>query len=180
MLFIESRASRLSALIDGVLEYSHTQRQPMKADDHELRALAVEVTQDVRRAHGVEVAVQPGPWPTVRADRIQMLRVMQNLVENAAKFANGDGSQIRMRVDVDAESATVHVVDNGPGIPPADRERVFELFAVLKRRDEQENTGLGLAICKTLVERWGGRIGIAQSPSGGADVWFTVPLAGVQ
>lgn len=114
---------------------------------------------------------------SVRGNAEYLTRVMRNLLENACRYAP-EGSRIAVSVTPDAAAgmAVFRVADSGPGIPPELRQRVFErFFRVEKHRGGQISTGLGLAICKHIVERHGGAIAIEDGP--GCAVRFTVPLA---
>ncbi|MGN0008646.1 MAG: sensor histidine kinase, partial [Desulfovibrionaceae bacterium] len=114
---------------------------------------------------------------SVRGNAEYLTRVMRNLLENACRYAP-EGSRITVSVTPDAAAgmAVFRVADSGPGIPPELRQRVFErFFRVEKHRGGQISTGLGLAICKHIVERHGGAIAIEDGP--GCAVRFTVPLA---
>lgn len=114
---------------------------------------------------------------SINADAEYLTRVIRNLLENACRYAP-EGSQIVISAEPDRESgmAVFRVADKGPGIPPELRVRVFERFyRVEKHRGGQVSTGLGLAICKHVVERHGGCISIEDGP--GCIVRFTVPLA---
>ena len=114
---------------------------------------------------------------SVNADAEYLTRVVRNLLENACRYAP-EGSQIVISAEPDKENgmAVFRVADSGPGIPPELRVRVFERFyRVEKHRGGQVSTGLGLAICKHIVERHGGCISIEDGP--GCIVKFTVPLA---
>ncbi|MGN1038953.1 MAG: sensor histidine kinase, partial [Mailhella sp.] len=113
----------------------------------------------------------------IKADGEYLTRVMRNLLENACRYAP-EGSQVTIAAEPDTGSseAVFRVSDKGPGIPQPFRTRVFERFyRVEKHRGGQISTGLGLAICKHIVERHGGSIGIEEGE--GCIVRFTVPLA---
>lgn len=125
-------------------------------------------------AHGrVRVtACVPEKLP-VRADEDRIRQVLANLLGNALKFAPAD-SQITVRGAVERGFAVVRVEDQGPGIPPEEREKVFDKFYKLGAR---EGSGLGLAICRTIIEAHHGTIAVSESEDGGACVRFTLPVA---
>ena len=97
--------------------------------------------------------------PVVLADRGEMVQVLQNLLGNAIKYHGGDGAaRSTPRRSGAATSGRSSVADDGPGIDPRHHDRIFVLLQRLHRHDEVEGTGMGLAICKKIVERHGGRI----------------------
>jgi two-component system sensor histidine kinase KdpD len=124
----------------------------------------------VKRDVGIEIK---GDLPEISMDLVQMDQVLTNLIENAVKFSPPNSS-IRIAAVGDATRIRVTVADKGPGIPKAERERVFEPF---ERGDgEEKGTGLGLAIAKAVVQAHGGRIWAQDMPGGGAAVTFELPV----
>ena len=122
--------------------------------------------------------VQVSQLPTVVADRAALAQVFGNLLSNALKFTNG---QAPVRVEVSAqpnvEGWRFTVADNGLGIAPEDSERVFRMFERLHGEDEYGGTGIGLPICRRIVERHGGRIWCEPHLGGGTVFRFTIPDA---
>lgn len=158
--FIESGARRMQALIDDLLEYARASRVPLTLAPVDTHAL-VEQLRGVLRARmqdaGAELVL--GHLPTVLADRTQLGQLFQNLIDNAMKFQPAGG---RPRVEVSAralgEGWEFRVTDNGIGIPPEYAGKIFMLFQRLHVDEQYEGTGLGLPICKKIVERHGGSI----------------------
>ncbi|MDP1795044.1 MAG: ATP-binding protein [Acidimicrobiales bacterium] len=168
---------RMQVMIDDLLEYSRVGRTEAAPALVDIAAVMERVTASLSAAirdAGAEVAF--GELPTVVAERGQVDLVFQNLVANALKFVAPD---VTPRVSVSAERVGREwrfiVTDNGIGIEPQHRERVFGMFKRLHTRDEYGGTGLGLALVKKIVERHGGRVGIADNPGGGSQFWFTLP-----
>lgn len=131
-------------------------------------------------------AVTHGPLPTVMADPTQLGQVFQNLIDNAIKF-HGEGTprvhvSARQGQDVAGEGGgnddawLFAVCDEGVGIDPAYSERIFEVFQRLHTREAYPGTGIGLAICKKIVEHHGGRIWVESQPGEGATFYFTLPM----
>jgi PAS domain S-box-containing protein len=163
---------RMQALIEALLRLarldggSEVTREPV-----DLAGLAERVLE----GFGPEAAaVEVGELPVVTTDASLVGQVLQNLVANALRHADHDAPRVRVSARRRPGGWTVSVADNGTGVDPDLRERVFERFARGKRHGA---AGLGLAICRSAVERLGGRIWIAEGALGGADVRFTLPDA---
>jgi signal transduction histidine kinase len=114
--------------------------------------------------------------PVIDTDEAAFERVVQNLLENALKFAP-DAEPPRVRIDAERRLGAwrFRVADRGIGVPAGQRDRIFTIFQRLHPREAYGGLGLGLAICKKLVEQQGGRIGVDDTPDGGSTFWFTVP-----
>lgn len=169
-------ARRMKALITDLLSYSRvrTQGKPMEptdagsACDEAIQNLSVAIDNagaDVTRSE----------LPIINADQTQLVRVFQNLISNAIKYR----SEEVPRVQVDAEELQdewlFRVCDNGLGIDPQYHVRIFIIFQRLHARDEYSGTGIGLGICKRIVERMGGRIWVESSLGDGSTFCFTAP-----
>jgi signal transduction histidine kinase len=116
--------------------------------------------------------------PKVMADRTQLTQLWQNLVGNAIKFCSTGAPRVRVEVRREGPMWRFAVIDNGIGIAPEYRERVFGIFQRLHGQRDFEGTGIGLAICKRIVQRHGGQIGVDAAPGGGSEFWFTLPAEG--
>ncbi|MBV8494372.1 MAG: two-component sensor histidine kinase, partial [Alphaproteobacteria bacterium] len=126
-------------------------------DVAEIIGSALERAGSVLARHRVEVSIDPD-LPMLRLDAILFEQVLFNLLDNAAKYAP-EGSRVDLRARRDGDLVTLEVMDEGPGIPPADLERVFDKFYRVHAQDRRRaGTGLGLAICRGFVEAQGGRI----------------------
>jgi signal transduction histidine kinase len=159
-------------LIDALLRYARVgggtvAREPVDlgtvAHDAE-GALAAAIWE---RGTRVEIA----PLPTVEGDPSLLRQVLQNLLANAVQHARAADPHVAVSAQPADGAWELSVADNGSGIPVDLRPRAFDLF----ERGRNGGTGLGLAICRRAVERHGGRIWIADTPGGGADLRFTVP-----
>jgi signal transduction histidine kinase len=174
---IVAAADKMHRLLDDLLELSRVGRVVHPPEDVQLGELAHEAVELVKgriESRGVAVDIAPG-LPVVRADRRRLLEVLQNLVENAVKFA---GERPDPRVEIaarqDGGETVVFVRDNGRGIEPRFLERVFDLFEKLD--PVAEGTGVGLALVRRIVEAHGGRAWAeSEGPGRGATFCFTLP-----
>ena len=116
--------------------------------------------------------------PVVWADRSQMTQVLQNLIGNAIKFRGQEPPAISVRAEKTETHWQFTVSDNGIGIAPESAENVFVVFQRLHTRTEYPGNGIGLAICKKIVERCGGKIWVESQPGSGSVFKFTLPCAG--
>lgn len=169
-------AARMQALIDDLLTYSRltTSEGPMESTDCE--PVLVEALRNLETAvKDSGAVVTTGKLPTVKANRTELLQVFQNLVSNALKYR----SERTPKIHVDAEDRgrewVISVRDNGIGIAPQYVDRIFRIFQRLHTRREYPGTGIGLAVCKKIVERHGGRIWVESELEEGSTFYFTLP-----
>ena len=176
--FMQSGAKRMSDLIHDLLHLSRVGSQPVLpyevSLDEPLDQALHELTDRIAAEEAV-ITRDPLPLPTVAIDRKHMGRLFANLVGNALKFRSKAPPRILVRAQETEEGWVVSVEDNGIGIDVADRERVFEIFKRGRRATPYPGTGIGLAICKRIVERHGGRIWNEPTPGGGTAFRFTLP-----
>src|SRR5262249_20732032 len=140
-----------------------------------------EVVADLQRdlAHAIadkDAIVEVRDLPTVYGDRGRLVQVLQNLILNALKFVpEGTQPHVEIYAQRDGAGWRISGQDNGLGIAPDHAERIFKMFRRLHTRDEFPGTGIGLAICKKVIERHGGKIWVDQAPGGGSIFNFTLP-----
>ena len=169
-----SGAGRMQQLIDDLLSYARVGGQ-MARVPVDLTAVMADVCSDLAVAlEGAEVTV--GHLPTVEGDPVQLRAVLQNLVANSAKFTRpGEKARIEVRGGRLDDRWRVEVVDHGLGVPEEDRERVFAPLARAHGHEDVEGQGIGLATVRRIIDAHRGRIGIAETPGGGATVWIELP-----
>ena len=152
-------------------------RLPMRARRVDLvRTLQDSVAQFTDAFAGRELVGPPSaPWVEVWANASAVRRVVANLLQNALRYGQG---RTEVRLAEEGAWVRVEVLDQGPGVPPSERDRVFERFVQLSTGDTRvaEGMGIGLAMVKELVELHGGEVGVGEAPGGGACFWFTLPL----
>ncbi len=167
---------RMQQLIQGLLAYSRliTRGRPLEPVDSE--AVLERSLGDLQVAIAEAGAVVTHDrLPTLTADATQLGQLFQNLIGNALKFRNIAPPRIHVSARGDGEWWTFDVADNGIGIDPQYAEQIFAIFQRLHTRDEYPGTGIGLAICKKIVERHGGRIWVESQPGQGSTFRFTLP-----
>jgi signal transduction histidine kinase len=171
--FVVEGAARMSALISGLLEYSRVGQgvrpQPLLGADIAQEALANLAGTIAEKGARVRVA----DLPEVLADRRELVQVFQNLIGNAVKFCPTQ-PVVRIASVVEQGRRVLEVSDNGPGVPPEERARVFEMFRRLDVTGRVPGTGMGLAICLRIVQAHGGRIWVEEAEGGGSRFRFTL------
>jgi signal transduction histidine kinase len=169
---LRASTERARELIDGVLAYARAGE--MRADRVALGDLMREVADDLRpRLDEAGATLEVGDLPAVSGDARQLRRVLQNLVANAVKFRGADAPHVRVSATAGAGGVTVTVRDNGIGVGPEHADRIFGMFA--RGSGEHEGTGIGLAICRRVVEAHGGRLWVEAPEGGGSAFRFTLP-----
>lgn len=182
-------ADRMSGLINALLAYSRVTTKAQPFSPVNLSDVAREVLSDLEIAIEESGAVvEVGPLPTIEADASQMRQLLQNLIGNALKFRR---EGVSPRVQVEAETIPtaapeaaptvsnvmrLRVTDNGIGFDERFAERIFEVFERLHGRDQYAGSGMGLAICRKIVERHHGTIVAASTPGEGSTFTVTLPL----
>jgi len=169
-------AKRMQALINDLLAYSRvgTKARPFERTD--CAALVDTAIADLRVAiaeSGAQIACDP--LPVVMADAMQLSQLFRNLLGNAIKFRSAAAPQVGIAAERTDAGWCFAVRDNGIGIAPEYYERIFVLFQRLHSRREYAGTGIGLALCKKIVERHGGRIWVESTPGSGSVFKFTIP-----
>ena len=166
----------MQALITDLLAYSRVGSRGGQSKPTDLGRIVSETIANLGASIEASGAVVThDPMPTVAADPAQMLQLFQNLVANAIKCRGQAPPRVRIAARRDEREWTFSVSDNGIGIDPEYTERIFVIFQRLHARGEYPGTGIGLAICKKIVERHGGRIWVESPRGAGSTFHFTLP-----
>jgi len=169
---------RMQTLIDDMLAYSRVGRQESQPVEVDMNDVLAVVESELASAIAARRAcVEHTPLPTLCGEATQLRQLLENLVGNAIKYTAPEVEPVvRVSAERQGEGWRVTVTDNGIGIEPQHRERVFGMFKRLHTRDAYPGTGIGLALCKKIVERHGGEIGVEPAPTGGGSTfWFRLP-----
>jgi two-component system sensor histidine kinase KdpD len=176
---IRDEARRMSTLVGNLLEMARIESGEVKLNLQwhsleEVVGAALESSRSMLQKHKIEVRV-PRDLPLVRFDALLIERVLVNLLENASKYTPL-GSTVTLSATVIGENLSVSVSDNGPGLPKGREEAVFQKFMRGDRESATPGVGLGLAICRAIIEAHQGKILAVNRPGGGAIFTFTLPL----
>ena len=169
-------AVRMQRLINDLLTYSRIGTQGKPPEPTDSHAVLDETLRNLQAAIQENRAIVTNDdLPTVHVDASQLLQLFQNLVGNAVKFHGADPPRIHVSARDLGREWVFSVKDNGIGIEPQYADRIFVIFQRLHTRDEYPGTGIGLALCKRIVDRHGGRIWFESEPGKGSTFFFTVP-----
>ena len=168
-------AARMQALINDLLAFSRIGSRGSPFAPADTQKVLDEALRNLGKAIEESGAVVThDPLPTVNGDATQLVQLLQNLVGNAIKFRGQEPPQIHVGARPEGDQWLFSVRDNGIGIDPQYAERIFVIFQRLHLRTEYPGTGIGLAICKRIVERHGGRIWVESEQGKGATFYFTL------
>jgi len=176
--FAVDGAKRMQVLINDLLAFSRVgrlTREQVLVDGGEIAAQAVANLGPAIEETGAEIEV--GPLPSVRGEPALLAAVFQNLLGNAVKFHGEDPPRVTLTAERDGDFWTFTCADNGIGIEPEYAERVFVIFQRLHPKDAYPGTGIGLAMCRKIIEYHGGRIWLDTDADRGTVFRFTLPVA---
>jgi light-regulated signal transduction histidine kinase (bacteriophytochrome) len=166
----------MKQLIEDLLAYSRVGTKGKEFRSIELEAALKRAVTNLRAAiEESGAAVTWDPLPHVRGDDLQLAQLFQNLIGNALKFRAAGVPRVHVSATEKEDDWEICVRDNGIGIEPQYFERIFMVFQRLHTKGEYPGTGIGLAICKKVVERHGGAIWVASQPGQGSEFRFTLP-----
>ena len=172
-------AKRMRALVDGLLSYSRLTGTGVTANN--LQCNIARILDGIKEDLALKIkeknttVVTEGEFPTIYADEEKMRQVFLNLISNALKFSDKKKNTITVKVIKKEEHYQFEVKDEGIGIDSRFHEQIFLVFKRLHTSEEYKGTGIGLAICKRIVENFGGEIWVTSEPGQGTSFFFTIP-----
>lgn len=179
--FAVDGADRMKKLILDLLEYSRVGSNKDDLAEIDANELVKEVVNVfVSRIDEMKARIEIGSLPIIKANKIQLSQLFQNLIGNALKYHSGDSPLIQIQGREEENEYIFSVKDNGIGIKPIFFEKIFVLFQRLHHKTEYSGTGIGLAICKKIVERHGGKIWLESEPGKGSCFYFSISKSAEQ
>ncbi|HVT91156.1 MAG TPA: PAS domain S-box protein [Tepidisphaeraceae bacterium] len=174
--FITDGVIRMHHLINDLLAYSRVNSQGAAFISTNCTELVSKILKNLQASiESQHAQIEVEPLPTILADSTQLGQLFQNLLANALKFHGPQPPEIRIGVKEIADGWLFHIKDNGIGIAKEYHDRIFVIFQRLHTIEEYGGTGIGLAICKKIVERHGGRIWVDSSVGSGSTFYFSIP-----
>ena len=173
MGYIVEGAARMRALIQDLLAYSRIDNDALRFSQVDVRETVEFAIENLSQAISeIDAEITLDDLPFIQADPRQIAQLFQNLIGNAIKYHGGEKPRVRIGAEIIDERCRFWVDDNGIGILPEHREQIFGIFKRLHNQSEYKGTGIGLAVCKRIVDRLGGRIWVEESAMGGCRFQF--------
>ncbi|HEX2868147.1 MAG TPA: MEDS domain-containing protein [Ignavibacteriales bacterium] len=175
LFFLSDGSRRMHALVQDLLAYSRLTSAIEPFTQADLNEITAEVMRDLQLAitdHKAEIEI--GELPVLTADATQMRQLFQNLLQNAIKFKGGADPVISIKAERNGHEWHFTVSDNGIGISPEYSNRIFVIFQRLHEKEKYPGTGIGLSVCKKIVERHGGKIWVESEEGKGSRFHFTI------
>jgi light-regulated signal transduction histidine kinase (bacteriophytochrome) len=167
----------MQTLIQDLLTYSRVGTRGASFEPTECQAVLEQVLMNLEVAIAESDAdISSGALPSLSADASQLAQLLQNLIGNAIKFRGDSPPRIRVEASQRTDDWLFSVQDNGIGIDPRYSDRIFQVFQRLHGIGQYPGTGIGLAVCKKIVERHQGNIWVESQPDDGATFFFTIPV----
>ncbi len=180
MAGVVGAAGRMRRLIGDLLMYSRAGKEKRRTSSADLKPVLDQVLLNLRGTmEKLGARVESGDLPAVHADSTELSQLFQNLIANSLKYRGEEPPKIRIWFEPhDDGMVLIGLRDNGIGIAARHHQRIFRAFQRLHGRGRYEGTGIGLAICKKVVEGYGGRIWVESTPGSGSTFYFTLPAKG--
>ena len=177
MWYIVDGAKRMQTLINDLFLYSRAGRGAVLHDPADLNEIFETLKSDIRYVISKNTAeVTSDSLPVVKGSSVQLQQLLQNLILNGIKFQNEEKPKIHVSAEKKKGKWIISVKDNGIGIEKEYSERIFGIFQRLHTKDKYPGTGIGLSICKKIVERHGGHIWVESEPGKGSVFYFSIPV----
>ena len=174
--YIVEGVQRLQMLIKDLLEYSQIETKAKNIKPTDFSFIVEEAMSNMKTAIDESNAVVTyNKMPTIMSDPQQMISLFQNLIDNAINFRSNKAPRVRISAERKGDEWVFAIRDNGIGIDPKDFEKIFVMFQRLHGSTDYPGTGIGLSICKKIVERHGGRIWLESETAKGSTFYFTIP-----
>lgn len=175
--FIVDGAKRMHELINDLLTYSRINTHEKEFEKVDMEAVFKQALINlIIPLEENDAVVTHDKLPTVNADYFQMLQLLQNLIENALKYRGNETPKIHVAYQGNENEDILIVIDNGIGIAPQYHERIFNVFQRLHERTKYQGTGIGLSICKRILEKHGGKIWVDSNTGKGAKFYCCFPM----
>ncbi|MFH1440472.1 MAG: ATP-binding protein [Candidatus Omnitrophota bacterium] len=169
-------AKRMYNLINDLLVYSRAGTQAKEFNPVDCEDIIEEVLVNLKlKIEENKAVLTCEKLPVVMAERMQLVQLFQNLIDNAIKFRGQEAPRVHISAQKDKDNWLFSVKDNGIGIEAEYTSRIFQIFQTLHSRKDYQGTGIGLAVCKKIVERLGGKIWMVSEPDKGSTFYFTIP-----
>ena len=175
--FASKSARELNTLIEDILNYSKVEKSNSEVVNTDLNQILGHVSAAIKKQAAYRnVKVEFEQLPVLKAESSQMTQLFQNLVENGLKYNQSDLPEVKVKYHSENEKHIITVEDNGIGIEKDYYHSIFEMFKRLNNKDQYEGTGMGLAICKKIVERYNGDIWLESEPEAGSRFHLSFPM----
>ncbi len=174
MDLILQRVKRMDSLIEGILRYSRIGQIRGKMERIDLNELIAELVASIAPPETIQISIA-NELPVVYLDTLRVGQLFQNLIENAIKYMDKDKGVVEINCTKEENFWQFTISDNGPGISKKYHDKIFQIFQTLSPRDENESTGIGLALVKKIVSIYGGEIWVEAEEGHGTTFFFTLP-----
>ena len=174
--FAVDGATRMQGLINDLLTFSRVGTKGISFSPTDMNIILEDVLANIQQSTiEADAEITYDPLPVIIADGSQMTQILQNLMSNAIKFRGKSPIHIHVSGENKSDKWVFSIRDNGIGIEPKNFERIFVIFQRLHKRDEYEGTGIGLAVCKKIIQRHGGKIWVKSELGKGSTFYFSIP-----
>jgi signal transduction histidine kinase len=174
MNMLMNRVKRMRDLIDGVLQYSRVGRMREEKGNMDLNKVIKDAIDMLSPPDNIKIEIET-IFPMIKFEPTRIAQVFQNLIGNAIKYMDKPEGRIALTYSIEDGYCKFGIIDNGPGIPEKDFERIFQIFQTLNSRDKFESTGVGLSLVKKIIEMYDGRAWVESTVGLGSSFYFNLP-----